>query len=57
MVDFALSLRDGGYCWMQTQDCAALVLGYDPISLREKDLCRFHLSRVGNAGGRLTPDN
>jgi hypothetical protein len=38
---------------MLTQDCAALVLGYYPISLREKDRCRFHLSRVGNAGGGL----
>ena len=38
---------------MLTQDCAALVLGYYPLSLREKDRCRFHLSRVGNAGGGL----
>jgi hypothetical protein len=44
----------GDDCWMLTQDCAALVLGYYPISLREKDRCRFHLSRVGNAGGGLT---
>jgi hypothetical protein len=43
----------GGDYWMLTQDCAALVLGYYPISLREKDRCRFHLSRVGNAGERL----
>jgi len=45
--------RTGGDCWMLTQDCAALVLGYYPISLREKDRCRFHLSRVGEADGRL----
>jgi hypothetical protein len=38
---------------MLTQDCAALVLGYYPLSLREKDRCRFHQSRVGFAGGRL----
>jgi len=41
---------------MLTQDCAALVLGYYPISLREKDRCRFHQSRVGFAGGRLLRD-
>jgi hypothetical protein len=54
MADFAPSLRDWGYCRMLTQDCAALVLGYYPISLREKDRCRSHLSRVGEASGRLT---
>ncbi len=42
---------------MLTQDCAALVLGYYPISLWEKDRCRFHLSRVGNAGDRLLQSN
>jgi hypothetical protein len=39
---------------MPTQDCATLVLGYYPISLREKDRRRFHTSRTGEAGGRLT---
>lgn len=42
-----------GNCWMLTQDCAGLVLGYYPIYLREKDGGRFHLSRVGEDGGRL----
>ena len=43
----------GDDCWMLTQDCATLFLGYYLNFLREKDCCRFHLSRVGEAGGRL----
>jgi hypothetical protein len=38
-----------------TQDCAALVLGYFPFSLRENGRWLFHSPRGGEAGGRLFP--
>jgi len=40
------SAKIWGYCWMLTQGCVrrgGLVLGYYPVSLREKDLYRLYL--------------
>jgi hypothetical protein len=44
-ADFVPSLRDEGAFCSLTQDCAALVLGYYPFSLRENDHRLFHPSR------------
>ena len=53
-ADFASSLRDSGSRGTVTQDCAALVLGYYRVSLREKERAvMFHPLRVGNTGGGL----
>jgi len=42
-----------GLFFNATQDCATLVLGYFPFSLRENGRRLFHIPWVGKAGGRL----